>query len=130
MDACAILEKAKKIAVIGISDKPDRDSGKIANYLARHDYDVVGVHPKLERVGEIDVYPSVSALPERVDIVDVFVRGDRLDSMIDEIVEHKPKTVWLQLGVHNDAAVEAFEKAGITVSQDRCIFVEHKNCFG
>lgn len=120
-----ILSESKKIAVIGISDNPERDSGRIAIMLKNNGYDVVGVHPKLKEVDGIPVYQSIDEIPGNIDIIDVFINSERLPSIISSVINKKPKVMWLQLGVHNDEAVKQVESAGIEVIQDKCIAVEY-----
>lgn len=120
-----ILKEAKRIAVIGISDNPERDSGRIALMLKRNNYEVVGVHPKLKEVDGIPVYQSIDEIPGDIDIVDVFINSERLPSIVNSVINKKPKVMWLQLGVKNDEAVKQVESAGIEVIQDKCIAIEY-----
>lgn len=120
-----VLTEAKRIAVVGISDNPERDSGRIALMLKRNNYEVVGVHPKLKDVEGIPVYQSIDEIPGDVDIIDIFINSERLPSIIPSLINKKPKVMWLQLGVHNDEAVKQVESVGIEVIQDKCIAVEY-----
>ncbi len=129
-NTCEILKQAKTIAVVGISDKPYRDSYRIAKYLQRANYTVVGVNPLLKQsVDDIEVYPALKDIPFPIDIVDVFRRSDAIPELVDDVISITPKAFWLQLGIHNDDAVEKISAAGIEVIQDLCIMVEHRNCF-
>ncbi len=126
---CEILKSAKTIAVVGISDKPERDSYKIAKYLLQANYKVVGINPFIKNIDDIIVYPKLTDIPFTVDIVDVFRRSDKIPELVDDVIKIKPKVFWLQLGIFNDEAVKKIADAGIEVVQDLCIKVEHKYCF-
>ncbi len=124
-----ILVDAQTIAVVGISDKPDRDSGRIALFLKDRGYEVVGVHPSLESVFGIPVYKSLDDIPHSIDLVDVFLSSDKVASISESILKMNPKYVWYQLGVRNDEAAEFLTKKGIQVIQDRCIAIEYRHHF-
>jgi len=129
MDYCKILKNAKTIAVVGISHNPTRTSREIADFLVAKGYNVVGVNPGFKKAGEIDVYPNLQSIPFEVDIVDVFRRSETIGDLIPDVLEKNPKVLWLQLGIRNDEAVQPAIEQGITVIQDRCILVTHKECF-
>ena len=128
MNICEILKDAKHICVVGISDKPGRDSGRIALMLKQEGYHVTGVHPNLREFAGIKVYPSLQEVPGDIDIVDVFMNSKRIPEIIDDVLAVKPKTLWLQLGIRNDEAVAPVEEAGITTIQDHCIAIEYRFC--
>jgi hypothetical protein len=121
-----ILRPPKTIAVVGISDKPERDSHDVALYLQTQFYHVIPVNPMLERVLNRRCYPSLNEIEEEVDIVDIFRRSDAVPEIVDEAIAIGAKVVWMQLGVVNDAAAEKAENAGIQVVTNRCIKQEHR----
>lgn len=123
-----ILSEAKTIAVVGLSDNPDRTSRQIAEYLVDKGYKVVGVNPAIKKSGEIDVYQSLSDIPFEVDIVDVFRRSETIPDIIPEVLKINPKTLWLQEGVRNDFAVKPVIEKGIYTIQDKCIAVYYSLC--
>lgn len=125
---CRILNDAKKIAVYGISNNPNRTSREIAGYLKNNGFEVVGVNPAISKAGEIEVYPSLTDIPFEVDIVDVFRRSEHIPELIDDVLAIKPKTLWLQQGIRNDEAVNPVIEAGIETVQDTCIAVMHSLC--
>lgn len=125
---CEILKNAKKIAVYGISHNPNRTSREIADYLVRNGFEVVGVNPAVSKAGDIDVYPSLEDIPFEVDIVDVFRRSEHIPELVDAVKKIKPKVLWLQLGIRNDAAIKEVSEAGIETVQDTCIAVMHSYC--
>ena len=120
-----ILSGMKRVAVVGISAKPDRASHGIARFLVGQGFDVVGVNPVLkEDVLGLRIYPSLAEVPDPVDVVDVFRRSDAVPPVIDEAIAMKAGAVWLQEEVvHEEAAAKA-RAAGIEVVQDRCIYKE------
>lgn len=126
-----ILEKYKKVAVIGYSDKGSRPSGRIAKYMADNGYTVYGVNPRLE--GEcpegIQCYESIKDIPDEVEIVDVFRRSDAVEGLMKEVLElpYKPKVFWTQIGVFSDEARKLAEENGIEYVENKCIYVEHAN---
>ncbi len=122
-----ILAEAKTIAVVGLSDKPDRDSYRVAAYLQRHGYRIVPVNPAAAAVLGERSYPSLAAVPPEiaVDVVDVFRRPEFIPEIVAAAVARGARAVWMQLGLaHNAAATEA-RAAGLAVVMDRCMKVEH-----
>jgi predicted CoA-binding protein len=125
---CEILKESKTIAVIGISNKPDRDSGRIALFLKSKGYTVFGVHPILTEFEGIKIYKKLTDIPETVDIVDVFLNSNSISRIIPDVLEKNPKTLWLQLGIRNDEAVQPAVDKGIEVVQDKCVAIEYNLC--
>jgi hypothetical protein len=125
---CKILKESKTVAVVGISDKMERDSGRIAELLQRKGYNVVGVHPVLKNVFGIPVYASLKEIPFPVDLVDVFLNSDKVPMIMDDVLAIKPKYLWFQLGVINDEAASLAEQNGIPTVQNRCVAIELNYC--
>ena len=125
---CEILKQSKTIAVVGISSRPGRISGSIAVFLKDKGYNVLGVHPVLKDVFGIKVYKSLTEIEDEIDIVNVFRRSESINEIIPDVVKKKPKTLWLQLGIRNDKAVQAAIDSGIEVVQDLCIKIEYNSC--
>lgn len=125
-----ILETARTIAVVGLSDKPDRDSYKVAKYLQEHGYHMIPVNPTVDSVLGEKSYPSVTAIPEQVDVVDVFRKPDAVMPVVQEAIDAGAATVWMQLGVVNEEAANQAEAAGLQVVMDRCMKVEHGRLLG
>ena len=128
-DVFELLKESKTIAVVGISDKPGRDSGRIAVFLKDKGYNVYGVHPVLTEVNGIPVYKKITDIPVDIDIVDVFLNSNLVPDIVTDVLEKKPKAVWLQLGVNNDEAVKTITENGIDVIQNLCIAIEHRHFF-
>ncbi len=125
-----ILNRFKKIAVLGFSDKLYRDSNRIAIYLKEHGYTVYGVNPKLagKTVDGIECYNSLAEISDEVEIVNIFRNPDALPEIVDEILnlKYRPKVIWTQLEVINDEAREKALSAGFEYVENKCIYVEHK----
>lgn len=120
-----ILESAKTIAVVGLSDKTDRTSYMVAMALQQRGYRIIPVNPTVKEdiLGE-KTYASLKDIHEPVDIVDVFRRGEFTPDIAKEAVEVGAGTLWLQQGIVNDQAAEIAGRAGLHVIMDRCIKVE------
>ncbi|MGP8158329.1 MAG: CoA-binding protein [Thermoplasmata archaeon] len=123
-----VLGQARTIAVVGLSDKPDRDSNEVARYLQAQGYRVVPVNPMLSEVLGEKAYPSLSAIPPdvRVDIVDIFRRSDQVPPVVAEAIARGVNVVWMQLGVENAEAAAKARGAGVTVVENLCIMVQHR----
>ncbi|WP_178024800.1 CoA-binding protein [uncultured Paenibacillus sp.] len=126
-----ILLNAGNIAVVGLSDKTDRTSYMVAQALQNNGYRIIPVNPTVsgEILGE-KVYPSLSDIPEPVDIVNVFRRSEQTPPVAEEAVKIGARVLWLQLGIVSDEAYEIASKGGQTVIMDRCIKVEDSILIG
>ena len=125
----ALLKGAKRIAVLGI--KPDTEAEKpghmVPAYLQKHGYEIIPV-PVKDAGGTVlgqKAYARVADVPGQVDIVDVFRKPADIDAHVEDLLAKKPKAVWFQLGIRNDAAAQRLAQAGIQVVQDRCMKIEH-----
>ena len=123
-----LLGRTRRIAVLGIKTP---ESGQPAFYVAEYaqqaGYEIVPVpvyYPEATEILGERVYRMVADVPGDVDMVNVFRRPKDIDAHVDDIIAKRPKSVWFQLGIRNDAAAERFAKAGIEVVQDRCLLVE------
>lgn len=125
-----ILGDSTTIAVVGLSDKPDRPSYDVANYLRIKGYRIIPVNPMLKSVFGETAYPDLMSIPEPVDIVDIFRRSEDIGPIVDEAIEKGAKAVWIQLGIVNEAAAAKAAQAGLDVVMDRCIKVEHRKLYG
>ncbi len=125
-DLRELLTKAKVIAVVGHSDKPYRTSYRIGQYLRNAGYKVYPVNPAVSEIDGQPCYPNLAAVPEPIDIVDVFRRSEYLAEVIDEAISVGAKAVWAQLGVVDEQAAKKADEAGLDVVMDRCIMVDHQ----
>jgi predicted CoA-binding protein len=126
----SLLRQARTIAVVGLSDNPQRPSHEVATALAQHGYRIIPVNPALtswkgiRAVPDLDHLSDVLAPGERVDIVDVFRQPQHVDAIVAACIRLKLPTVWLQLGVINPEAAQQALDAGISVVMDKCMKVE------
>ena len=120
-----ILEQSRVIAVVGLSPDEEKPSNIVARYLIAHGYKVIPVNPGHENILDQKSYKALSDIPEKIDIVDIFMRADRLLPVVEEAVRIKPRCIWLQLGIINEEARKLAEDNGITFFMDRCIKIEH-----
>lgn len=116
---------AKRVAVVGLSDSPDRPSHGIAGYLMAHGYDVIGVNPNHDSVFGRKCYARLADVPGKIDLVNVFRRGEFCDDVTREAIAAGAAGVWLQSGIRNEEARALAEQARIDFVQDRCLMVEH-----
>jgi predicted CoA-binding protein len=121
-----ILKTTKVIAVVGLSDKPDRPSYGVAAYMQRQGYKIIPVNPAVGEVLGEKAYPSLKDVPGKVDMVDVFRKPDALLGIVEEAIAIGAKSVWMQEGVVNNAAAERARAAGLKVVMDRCVLKEHR----
>ncbi len=130
-----VVQQSKRIAVLGI--KTEEQAGQpaydVAAYLAEAGLEIVPVpvyYPQVKEILGRKVYRKLADIPGEIDLVDVFRRPGDIDQHVDDILAKKPKAVWFQLGIRNDAAAERLAQAGIRVVQDHCLLVEHRRHAG
>lgn len=121
-----VLTSSRKIAIGGASTKPDRASNLVMRFLIDRGYDVYPVNPQTdhEEIWGRKVYPSLAAIPEPIEIVDVFRRSEAAGGVCDEAIAKGARTVWMQLGVINEAGAVRARAAGLNVIMDRCPRIE------
>ena len=125
-DLAEILQKAKTVAIVGMSPNAARSSYFVGTYLQQSsNYELYFVNPFAEEILGQPVYKSLADLPVVPDIVDVFRKGSDIPSVIDDVLAIGAKTVWVQLGIWNQDAAIYGESKGLTVVMDRCLKVEH-----
>jgi len=126
-----LLSEAKTIAVVGVSNNPNKTANQIAEYLLRFGYTVIPVNPTLDEWNGRTVYPSVESIPGRVDIVDVFRRNEFLAGVAEDAVRHGDVgLVFNQLGLTSPEAEQIVKEAGLDYIENRCIYVEHARLIG
>ncbi|QCJ48176.1 CoA-binding protein [Haloprofundus sp. MHR1] len=118
------------VAVVGCSSTPGKDAHDIPAYLRDHGYDVIPVNPYADEIFGREAYDSLADVEEEVDLVDVFRPSEEVAGIVDDVVARKEergdvKAVWLQLGITDDEAAARAESAGLEITQDRCMKVEH-----
>ena len=117
----------RSLAVIGLSERPDRPSHYVSAYMQSQGYTVYPVNPSLTSVLGERSYRSLAELPVKVDVVNVFRLPRFIPAIVDEMLELGLANLWVQQGIVNVEAAERAEKGGIRVVMDRCIMVEHRN---
>ena len=125
-----LLERVRRIAVVGLSPKAYRDSHRVARYLLENGYEIVPVYPREEQILGQTVYRRVPDVPGQVDLVDVFRRSEELADVIDDVLAAKAGALWLQLGCIDESGARRARDAGLTVVMDRCLMVEHARLLG
>jgi len=125
-----ILKSARRIAVVGHSDDPARDSYRIGRYLAGQGYEVFPVNPKARSTPTLKFYPDLASVPGPIDIVDIFRRPEAIPEAVDQAIRAGAKVVWMQLGLAHNAAANQARAAGLQVVMDRCIMIEHRAIAG
>ena len=118
------LQQTKTWAVVGCSPDPGRDSHRIAALLQRRGFRVIPVNPAATEILGERCFPSLAAVGEPVDVVDVFRRSSEAGAHVDEAIAIGAKAVWLQLGVIDDEAAARARDAGLRVVMDRCPAIE------
>ncbi len=121
-----LLQRAKTIAVVGLSDNPLRPSHGVSAYMQSHGYRIIPVNPAIsEALGEKS-YNSLLDIPEKIDIVNIFRRPEFVEEIVDEAIALKIPAIWMQEEVIHEKAAEKARKAGIFVVMDRCILQDHR----
>ncbi len=117
----ALLRGAREIAVVGVSEKPDRPSHYVAAFLQKCGYTVFPVNPLLTEALGVKCHGNLASIGRPVDIVDVFRKPEAVPAIVEEAIASRARAVWLQEGIRHDEAARRAEEAGLTVIQDLCI---------
>jgi predicted CoA-binding protein len=130
-----LIAQTRRIAVLGI--KTERQATKpafyVPAYLAAAGFELIPVpvyYPEVDHILGQPVYRRLSDIPGPIDLVDVFRRPEAIDQHVDDMLAKRPRAVWFQWGIRNDAAAERLAREGIQVVQDRCLMVEHRRMRG
>ena len=126
----ALLERTHRIAVVGLSPKPLRDSHRVARYLLEHGYTVIPVYPRESEILGQAVHRRVQDIPGGVDLVNVFRRSDELEPVFDDAMAAKAPAIWTQYGCVDEASARRARDAGLFVVMDRCLMVERSRLLG
>jgi signal transduction histidine kinase/predicted CoA-binding protein len=121
-----ILETTENIAVVGISNRPELPSLSVPAYIKRHGYKIYPVNPYLDEVLSQEVYPSLSAIEDPIDLVLIFRRSEDVPPVVEEAIQLGAQTIWMQEGIVNETAAERAREAGLDVVMDTCIRTTHK----
>lgn len=124
-----ILQRAKTIAVVGLSNNPLRPSHGVAAYLQSQGYHIIPVNPNIDSSLGERAYPSLLDVPEKIDIVNIFRRSEFVEPVVDQAIQLNVPAVWMQEEVIHEQAAQKARQAGIFVVMDRCILIEHRARF-
>lgn len=120
-----ILKRSKRIAVVGLSDKPDRTSYMVSEAMQKVGYEIIPVNPRVDEVLGVKAVASLQEIDGPVDIVNVFRRSEELLGVAEQFLTIDCPVFWAQLGLENEEAYNLLKSKGKTVIMDRCIKVEH-----
>ena len=123
-----ILREARRIAVVGLSPRPERPSHSVAAYLQRAGYTIVPVRPTATTILGEPVQRDLDAAARSgpIDIVDIFRRSEFVAALLEPLLAIRPRLVWMQVGVRDEASARQLEASGIPVVMDRCLAVDHQ----
>jgi uncharacterized protein len=124
-----LLTQTRSIAVVGLSDKPDRASFGVAQYLKRSGYRIVPVNPLLSSVLDEPCFADLLSIPFPVDMVNVFRRPEEVPALVDQAIAIGARALWLQLGVIHEEAAHKACAHGLDVVMDRCLKIEHARLY-
>ncbi|HLM77498.1 MAG TPA: CoA-binding protein [Rubrobacteraceae bacterium] len=122
-----IVKEAKTIAVVGLSDNPEKYSHEVASYLKEQGYRIIPVNPNYEEVFGERAYDTVEEIPEKVDVVDVFLPPDKTPQVAEDAVRADADVLWLQEGITNDEARQIAEEGGLAYVEDGCMKKTHQS---
>jgi predicted CoA-binding protein len=125
-----VLADTRTLAVVGLSADWFRPSSFAAKYMQEHGYRIIPVNPKCEEILGEKCYPNLGAIPEKVDMVDVFRRAEQCPDIAREAVAIGARSLWLQIGIVSDEARRIAEAAGLTVVMNHCVKIEYARIFG
>lgn len=124
-----ILTVHENVAIVGMSTDPHKPGNQVPHYLARHGYRIFPVTKKVAEIDGLGTFPDLSSIPERVDIVNIFVRAEKVPEIVEQAIEIGAKVIWMQQGIsHAEAAARARE-AGLLVVQNACMRAMHRHIF-
>jgi predicted CoA-binding protein len=121
-----LLRTSRTIAVVGLSNKRWRPSYGVSEYMQREGYRIIPVNPEIGEVLGEKCYPTVDAVPEPIDIVNIFRRAEAVPEVVDAAIRVGAKAVWMQEGVVHEKAAARAREAGLVVVMDRCLLKEHR----
>ena len=125
-----LLERSRRVAVVGWSADPSRTSARVASYLAQAGYDVTPVNPTAERIDGRTSYPTLRDVPGHIDLVVVFRRSEDAAPVVKDAIAVGVDAIWLQLDITTPDGAAHARAAGIAYVEDHCVMVEHRRRFG
>lgn len=121
-----ILRLLKVVAVVGLSDKTDRPSYHVAEYLQGKGYKIIPVNPMIQSWNGLKSYPDLKSIPEHIDIVDIFRKPADVPAIVEEAISAGAKVIWMQEGIVHNVAAESARTAGLQVVMNKCMLKEHR----
>jgi uncharacterized protein len=121
-----LLNTAKTIAVVGLTDSPLRPSYGVSHYMQSQGYRIIPVNPNITEWEGEKAYPSLLEIPDKIDIVNIFRRPEAVPEVVEQAIQIKAPAIWMQEGVVHEQAAEKARDAGIFVVMDLCILKEHR----
>ena len=130
MDDNAIQEilKYQRLAIVGLSDKPHRDSYAVTKYMQQQGYQITPVNPRADEILGEKSYPNLLEIPHQVDIAVIFRKPDAVPDIVTEAIQAGIKVVWMQEGIVHEPAAQQARHAGLQVVMNKCILKEHAKC--
>jgi predicted CoA-binding protein len=120
-----ILTEYRTVAIVGASSDPERPSFRVLRYLSKHGYRVIPVNPNEREILGMTCYSSLSSIPEKVEVVDIFRKSEAVMPIVEEAIKIGAKAIWMQEGVINEAAAARARDAGLLVVMDKCMRKQH-----
>ncbi len=121
-----IVSEARTVAVVGLSNDPEKASNEVGGYLKEQGYRVIPINPKEDEVLGERAYDTVDQIPEEVDVVDVFLPAEKTPGVAEDAVRAGAKTLWLQEGIENSEARRIAEEGGLVYVENRCMRKTHE----
>lgn len=125
-----ILISTKTIASVGLSSNPEKVSHSVGAYLQKQGYRVIPVNPTADEILGEKAYPNLEAVPEKIDVVQVFRRPEDVPPVVEDAIKVGAQVVWMQLGIVNEEAAQTAREAGLQVVMDACMLAKHKRLIG
>jgi predicted CoA-binding protein len=120
-----LLKSTKVIAVVGLSPKPERPSYGVSTYMKDQGYTIIPVNPGQKEILDEKAYPSLLDIPGPVDMVNIFRESAAVPEIVDQAIQIKAKSIWMQEGVVHNEAAEKARAAGLKVVMNKCLYKEH-----
>ncbi|MCA1730369.1 MAG: CoA-binding protein [Actinobacteria bacterium] len=121
-----IVKEASTVAVVGLSNDPEKASNEVGAYLKEQGYRIIPVHPREDEVLGEQAYETVEQIPEEVDVVDVFLPPEKTPEIAEDAVRAGVKVLWLQEGIENPEARRIAEEGGLAYVENRCMRKTHE----
>lgn len=120
------FRKIKSIAIVGLSDNPERPSYEVGKYLISEGFKIFPVNPNIDNFLGIKSYKTLSDIKEKIDVVDIFRKSEFVGPIVDEAIKIGAKAIWMQEGVIDEVSAAKARTAGLTVIMNLCMMKQHK----